>query len=122
VPARRIKAAAAFNAVCIHAASGATMDWEILKDFIKPELLVLIPVLYLIGIGMKKSEKVDDRFIPILLGISGIILSMLYVGATSAISSVQDILNLAFVSITQGILTGGASVYVNQIYKQLTDR
>ena len=41
--------------------------FEAFKEFIKPELLILIPVLYLIGIGMKKSE-IKDKFIPLLLG------------------------------------------------------
>ena len=45
--------------------------FEAFKEFIKPELLILIPVLYLIGIGMKKSE-VKDKFIPLLLGIVAI--------------------------------------------------
>ena len=30
------------------------MNLEMLKEFIKPELLILIPVLYLIGISIKK--------------------------------------------------------------------
>ena len=35
---------------------GAGME---LKDFIKSELLVLIPVLYVVGIGLKKSKLSD---------------------------------------------------------------
>ncbi len=29
--------------------------YELLKEFIKPEMLVLIPILYLIGIAIKRS-------------------------------------------------------------------
>ena len=47
---------------------------EILKEFVKPELLILIPVLYLIGAGLKNS-KFKNNLIPIALGIFGIILS-----------------------------------------------
>ena len=47
--------------------------FEAFKEFIKPELLILIPVLYLIGIGMKKSE-IKDKFIPLLLGTIAVIL------------------------------------------------
>ena len=32
--------------------------FEAFKEFIKPELLILIPVLYLIGVGIKKSEVI----------------------------------------------------------------
>ena len=91
---------------------------EILKEFVKPELLILIPVLYLIGDGLKNS-KFKNNLIPIALGIFGIILSMIYVFATTEISGTKDILMGIFISLTQGILVSGCSVYFNQIYKQL---
>ena len=91
---------------------------EILKEFVKPELLILIPVLYLIGTGLKNSIF-KDNLIPIALGIFGIILSMIYVFATSEISGSKDVLMGIFISLTQGILVAGCSVYFNQIYKQL---
>ena len=93
---------------------------EILKEFVKPELLILIPVLYLIGTGLKNS-KFKDNLIPIVLGIFGIILSMIYVFATSEISGSKDVLMGIFISLTQGILVAGCSVYFNQIYKQLKE-
>lgn len=91
---------------------------EILKEFVKPELLILIPVLYIIGAGLKNS-KFKDNFIPMTLGITGIILSVIYIFATTDISGTKDILMGIFISITQGILVAGCSVYFNQIYKQL---
>ena len=91
---------------------------EILKEFVKPELLILIPVLYLIGTGLKNTIF-KDNLIPIALGIFGIILSMIYVFATTDISGTKDILMGIFISLTQGILVAGCSVYFNQIYKQL---
>lgn len=93
---------------------------EILKEFVKPELLILIPVLYLIGTGLKNS-KFKDNLIPIALGIFGIILSTIYVFATSDISGSKDVLMGIFISLTQGILVAGCSVYFNQIYKQLKE-
>lgn len=91
--------------------------FEIFKEFIKPELLILIPVLYLIGVGIKKSEF-KDKFIPLILGIIAILLSGLYTFATSDINSGKKIALALFTAITQGILTAGASVYFNQLYKQ----
>lgn len=91
--------------------------YELLKDLIKPELLVLIPVLYLIGIALKRSA-VCDRHIPWLLGAFGIALCVAYLAATGDVHSWQGVLLLTFSGVTQGVLTAGASVYVNQIVKQ----
>ncbi len=88
-----------------------------IERFIKPELLVLIPVLYLVGIGLKKS-KLSDSFIPLVLGAISVILSALWVIATSDISTLQEAAYALFVSVTQGILSAGAGVYINQLYVQ----
>lgn len=87
------------------------------EEFIKPELLILIPVLYVMGIGFKKS-RLSDTLIPLLLGGISVILSATWVIATSDISGVRDVAYAIFVSVTQGILCAGASVYINQIYVQ----
>lgn len=87
---------------------------EEIKQFILPELLVLVPVLYILGAGIKKTTLIPDKFIPIILGACGIILSCLWVIANTEFS-VQSI----FTAITQGILVAGASVYINQIVKQV---
>ena len=88
-----------------------------LKELIKPELLILIPVLYVVGIGLKKS-KLSDTLIPLILGGIAIVLSAAWVIATSDISTLRDIAYALFISVTQGILSAGASVYVNQLYVQ----
>lgn len=87
------------------------------QEYIKPELLVLVPVLYLIGVGLKKSA-LSDKWIPLVLGIAGVILSAVYVLATGEMAHVRDWLLGGFTAVTQGILLAGASVYVNQIVKQ----
>ena len=91
---------------------------QIIKEFVKPELFILIPVLYLIGVGIKKSN-IKDNLIPILLGFVGILLSAIYTFAMVEVHSLREILLAIFVSFTQGILVAGCSVYSNQIYKQL---
>ena len=88
-----------------------------LKELIKPELLILIPVLYVVGIGLKKS-KLSDTLIPLILGGIAIVLSSAWVIATSDISTLKDVAYALFISVTQGILSAGASVYVNQLYVQ----
>lgn len=91
---------------------------ELVKEYVKPELLILVIVLYFIGVAVKNSEFIKDKYIPIILGIVGILIAGIYVVATSDISGYKEVLISIFTSITQGILVAGLSVYVNQIVKQ----
>lgn len=93
--------------------------FDVFKEFIKPELLVLIPVLYIIGVGFKKTSVLKDKLIPIALGTISILLTSLYIFATTDIAGAKDIVMAIFTALTQGVLLAGASVYANQIYKQL---
>lgn len=86
-------------------------------SFIKPELLILVPVLYIVGIGIKKSN-VPDKYIPVILGVTAITLSGLWIVATSDIKNWRDAVYAVFISVTQGTLVAGTSVYVNQLYIQ----
>lgn len=90
---------------------------ENLQEYIKPELLLLIPVLYLIGVAIKRSA-IADKFIPWILGGVSVALSAMWVFANGSIETGADVATAIFTSITQGILIAGASVYVNQLVKQ----
>ena len=87
------------------------------QDYIKTELLILVPVLYFVGIGLKKS-KLPDKWIPLTLGAFGVLLSAIWVFATGEIFGVNDIASALFTAVTQGVLVTGASVYANQLYVQ----
>ena len=87
------------------------------QEYIKTELLILIPVLYFIGIGLKKS-RLPDNWIPALLGMISILLSTAWVMATGEIANLQELSNALFTAVTQGVLLAGASVYANQLYVQ----
>lgn len=91
---------------------------NMLKEYIKPELLVLVVVLYFVGMGIKNIELIKDKYIPIILGVLGVIISAIYIVATSSINGYQEVLTVIFTAIVQGILVAGASVYVNQLIKQ----
>ena len=86
-------------------------------NYIKPELMVLVPVLWLIGVTIKNSQ-LSDNLIPVILGGCGIILAVLYTVANTAINSYHDLALALFVGITQGVLAAGLSVYTNQLIKQ----
>lgn len=78
---------------------------EMLKDYIMDNALILIPVIYVLGMMLKGTEKVSDKYIPIILLPVGIILAMLLVGFTAN-------------GFIQGVLVTGVAVYANQLVKQ----
>ena len=87
------------------------------QEYIKTELLAVVPALYVLGIKLKKS-KIPDKKIPCILGIVAVVLSALWVIATTEISGLPQAASALFTAITQGILVAGASVYANQLYRQ----
>ena len=92
-------------------------------NFIDPALLVLIPVLLVLGKIIKDYlGGVDSRYIPLILGVLGVLLAILWVLPTSLVSTWQDVMLAAFTAFVQGILCAGAAVYGNQIYKQLGEK
>ena len=91
---------------------------EQIMNYVKPELIVVAVVLYFIGMGLKQAQAVKDKYIPIILGGTGIVLCAIWVLATSPLGTVQDIAMAAFTAIVQGILVAGLSTYINQIIKQ----
>lgn len=91
---------------------------EQIINYIKPELVVLSIVLYFIGMGIKKTEKIADNYIPMILGFLGIVLCAIWVMSTSSFGSTNDIFMGIFTALVQGVLVAGLSVYVNQMVKQ----
>lgn len=89
-----------------------------IMNYVKPELIVVAIVLYIIGMGIKKAKYIDDKYIPLILGVIGIVLAAIWVFANVSLNSTQDILMAIFTSVVQGILVAGLSTYVNQLIKQ----
>lgn len=88
---------------------------NIILTYLKPELVVLIPVLYFIGLAFKKGAFIKDKFIPLVLGVISIVLVFVYLMATEGWN-----VNVIWLSVVQGVLAAAGSVYANQLYKQLT--
>ncbi|WP_252225391.1 MULTISPECIES: phage holin family protein [unclassified Clostridium] len=74
-------------------------------NYITENALILVPVIFIIGIVLKGTEKVSDKYIPIILLPIGITLSILLIGF-----NIEGLI--------QGILVTGAAVYTNQLIKQ----
>lgn len=95
---------------------------EQLVSYIRPELVLLIPVLYFVGMGLKKTALVQDRWIPLFVCGVGVALSALYTFATGELTSLRQGALLLFTAVTQGVLVSGASVLCHQLYKQATKK
>jgi hypothetical protein len=78
-------------------------------QYITQNALILIPVLYIIGMIVKNTEKVDDKYIPLVLLIAGI-------------AGAIGIMGINGNAVVQGVLVTGATVYTNQIIKQSTKK
>ena len=84
------------------------MDINVM-DYIVSEAYILIPVLYVIGMFLKRTPKIADWLIPwVLLGL-GILGGFFLAGM-----SVHGVL--------QGILVAGVTVFANQLYKQTINK
>ena len=91
---------------------------ELLLNYIKPELIVVAIALYFVGIWIKGIEYIKDKWIPLILGITGIVICAIWVLANTPIGTWQELLMAIFTSIIQGIMVAALSTYVNQLIKQ----
>ena len=81
------------------------MNTDIIR-YITENALILIPVLLVIGKIISNTEKINNKWIPLILLPTGIAGSMALGG-----------LNID--SVVQGVLVTGAAVYGHQIVKQM---
>ena len=84
-----------------------------MNEYIKPELLILVPCLYALGMMFKNSNLIKDKYIPLILTCISLVLSNLYVLGTGGFSAVN-----LFTGIVQAILCVATAVYANQLTKQ----
>lgn len=59
-----------------------------------------------------------DKWIPIILGTVSVMMSAVWIVATTDIFGFREIAFAIFTAVTQGVLVAGASVYANQLYIQ----
>lgn len=74
-------------------------------QYITQNALILIPILYVLGTIIKGIDKINNKYIPIILLAAGIL------GAIG-------IMGISVNSVVQGILVTGATVYTDQLIKQ----
>lgn len=76
-----------------------------LATYIIEKCLILVPALLVLGSILKGTEKIKDKYIPVIL---------LPIGIAGAIA----LGGFNIDSIIQGILVTGAAVYCNQLFVQ----
>lgn len=87
------------------------MSFDILGIIAVPAIAIIC---YLVGLGIKASP-LDDKFIPIIVGVVGGI-----IGTVAYLTGMPNFpANDVITAIAVGIVSGLASTGVNQIYKQL---
>ncbi|WP_326514134.1 phage holin family protein [Clostridium intestinale] len=74
-------------------------------SLITDNALILVPALYVLGMIFKGTEKIQDKYIPLIL---------LPIGIAGAIA----LIGFSVQGFIQGILVVGAAVYANQLVKQ----
>lgn len=91
------------------------MDFSNFEEWVYPELAVLIPVLYGLGLMLKHMESINDKYIPVILTVVSVALSCLYILPSYGFNPEG-----VFTGIVQGIVCAAVAVYGNQLYKQST--
>ena len=90
----------------------------LVKEYISPETVWLVPCLYALGSIIKKSIRIDDTLIPSVLCLVGVLLSALVsVAACEPVTWIQWGI-LGAVSIGQGYVLAAAAICLNQLLKQ----
>ena len=77
-------------------------------NYITENALILIPVLLIIGAILKNTDRIKDKYIPVIL---------LPIGIALSVGVMRD---FGVDSVIQGILVTGAAVYGNQLIKQIS--
>lgn len=84
-------------------------------DFIRPELMALIPLIYVVGMILKDADFIRDNHIPLILGGVGVLIAICYVCGDANTFNLTSVAT----AFTQGVLCAGVAVYGNQVLKQL---
>lgn len=89
---------------------------EEVLNYIKPELVILVVFLYVIGLFLKKSPSFKTEWqIPFILLAIGVIFTVLWI----CIVNGEGFMAPAIISaVVQGVLIAGMAVFGNELIKQ----
>lgn len=78
---------------------------ELIVKYLTEQAIILVPVLWVIGVIIKRLGQIKNKYIPLILLVIGIILANLY-------------LTVSVDASLQGVLAVGLAVFVHQIKTQ----
>ena len=64
---------------------------QALQEYIKPELLVLVPLMFGLGAALKADKRFPSANIPYTLAVAGMALAALYGAATAQLDGWQSV-------------------------------
>lgn len=77
------------------------MDIEVIREYIDPQLLIVVPMLWGIGMAVKKSS-IKNNFIPFILLVCSCAVVMLHLTGTNLITDSTALAGCIFAGLTQG--------------------
>ena len=80
-----------------------------ITSYLSEKMFPLVIFLYVVGMILKSTERIKDKYIPLILLPVGVLFSLLITG-------------LSVDGVIQGVLATGVTVYGNQVVKQLLDK
>ena len=92
------------------------MDWNIIIEYVRPELLILIPFIWILGLFLKKTPQWRmDWLIPFILLVISIVFAVLWIAVYLGEGFVGPVI---LYGIVQGVIIAGLAVFGNEIIKQ----
>ena len=86
---------------------------QALQEYIKPELLVLVPLMFGLGAALKADKRFPSANIPYTLAVAGMALAALYGAATAQLDGWQSVALAVFTAIVQGGLCALCLLYTS---------
>lgn len=92
------------------------MDYTNIINFIPSNLAILVAGIYVVGMFLKKTEKIKDNYITVILMLFSITFAILLVIINAQYkTALESIVN----GILQGIMCWGVAIGINQTAKQI---
>ena len=88
---------------------------ELILSLISKDFLIIVAVCYALGMFIKSTTFLDDKFIPITLLFVSIVIAIIYNGIIISGSFTYAAI---LYGIIQGILCAAVAVFFNQLIKQ----
>ena len=94
------------------------MDWKVVLDFVRPELIVLIVFIWALGLFLKKAPWFKDEWkIPFILLVTSVVMTTLYLSVVLDEGFVGTVIVSAII---QGTIIAALAVFGYESIKQIT--